>query len=135
MMEPNENDTSGEILFNAISETCIKILEDPTLVAEFESISKEFENYGIFQSEEVRIGIVRRIVNILALTMTNSSYHSINWYDTMLKKELSKQMQHFADAINLCNAEIRVLRKTIDDMKEQQRIEEIRKTTGISDIG
>ena len=112
----------GNVLFNAISEISIKILEDP-------AVSEQF----IVLAKELSAEAVKALINAMAIAMTYSAYHSIAFYDDLLKKELEKQFQNIGHHINLGKADmegyesvIKVLKTKIGEISEKLQIIELK---------
>jgi predicted HicB family RNase H-like nuclease len=114
-------------LFHEISETTIKILQDPIMNQYFAEIAKELK-------EET----VQQIVTVIAVCMTHSAYQAITFYDDLLKTELTKQFDNINHHINLSKADIEgikaafaILRKSQDEISKEIKINNFQKDNNI----
>lgn len=77
------------ILFNHIAESTINILQLPSIEKAFDSIAEKLDE-----------DTAQHLAEMIALSMVHSAYDAVAFYDGLLKKELDKQFNHFADKIN-----------------------------------
>ena len=103
-----ENTNPGYILYNAIANNSIEILSNPEVVNTFKKIA---ESVG----EEVS----KSLVEMLAIIITQASYQSLIFYDSMLKNELTEQFNHFAQHINSAKADVEAHHGVLKVFKQQ----------------
>ena len=113
-----EMNSLANVLFNGISETSIKILQDPEITKIFDIISKD-----------LKIDTVKALVNLLAVTMTYSAYNAINFYDDLLKVELKKNFENVVKRMNETTGTIvahhealEVFRKRLGEIENNTKI-------------
>jgi len=111
------------ILFNAITDMSVKILEDPVINQQFAVLAKEISNES-----------VNALITTIAIAMTHSAYNSIAFYDGLLKEELDKQFKNIGHHVNLLKADvdgyssvIKVMRTQIDDISKKLQVDAIKK--------
>lgn len=92
----DEKQEPGYLLFKAISESSIEILQQPSVVELFKKVS---ENIG----EDVS----KSLVELLAISMSHSAHNAIIFYDQMLKGELTRQFDHYGDHLNAIGGTVR----------------------------
>lgn len=115
-------------LYTSIAESSINILQNPDVVNIFKQISESIDDK-----------LSARIVELMAITMTQSAHNAILYYDDMLKKELNKQFEHIAHHVNLCRADVDghtavldTFRKRIGDVENKLKVSEFVKDNNIS---
>jgi hypothetical protein len=109
---PDSKDDKGaaNILFKQISETSIEILQTPEVEAMLDKIS---QNSGLNQNS------MSALVSLIAICMTHSAHNAILFYDDLLKKELTKQMDNISHHMNLCKADIEGIKGAIQIHQKQ----------------
>lgn len=112
-----EKQEPGYIIYNAIMNTTVKILQSQTMVEVFDKFAKQF---GPEMSKE--------LITALSLAMTHSSYNAIVLYDEMLKKEIQKAFDIQSDAINKIAASVNghqgaleIYKKRLEDVERAIR--------------
>lgn len=116
------------VLYNQIAESSIKILEIPAVVNIFAKLSKTL-------GEDMS----KSIVELFALTMTQSAHQAVLFYDDLLKAELTKQFDNIGEHVNKSQAElegikeaINVHRKKIGEIENRIKIDTFIKDNDIS---
>lgn len=124
----DEKHEAGYILYNQIAETNIKILSMPTTVEIFSKLS---ESLG----EEMS----RSLVELLAITMTQSAHQAIIFHDNLLKEEISKQFDNLVEHININHAEIaahtgaiKVFKAQLNEIQKKLQIDSFTNENGIT---
>lgn len=118
----DEKQEPGYILYNAISESSIEILKQPTVVKFFENISKDIgEDFS------------KSLVELLAICMSHSAYTAITFYDQMLKGELTKQFDHYGDHLNAIggtvkshDAVLEVFSKRLSELEKKNKLDSVK---------
>lgn len=115
------------MLYNQIAETSVKLLQLPEIVAAFAMLSK-----SIGEDE------AKTLVEVLALTMTQSAYQAICFYDELLKAELTKQFDNVGEHLNTTRADVEahsgvlaVFRKQLSEIQNKMKIETFTKENDI----
>lgn len=115
------------VLYNQITECTIQILQSPTVVDAFTMLS-----------EKLGDEVAGALVDIFAISMTNSAHQAVLFYDELLKKELTKSFDSVGHHINLAKADIQahtgaidVFRKRLDKLEQKQKIDKIKKDNEI----
>ena len=116
-----EMEEPGNVLFKAISEMCIKILQDSTINESFDIIGKE-----------LGVDATKALINVIAISMSHGSYNSILFYDDLLKKELHKQFDNVGDYVNKMKADLEGMKAVIKI--HQNQLSEINNKLQISDF-
>lgn len=98
----------GYMLYNQIAESSIKILELPEVVKAFAKLTETF-------GEETS----KSLVELFALTMTQSSYQAVLFYDSLLKEELGKQLDNIGVHLNGAKADIEGIKPALTVFKKQ----------------
>lgn len=118
----DEKQEPGYLLYQAISESSIAILQQPTVVKLFETISKD-----------VGEDLAKSLVELFAISMSNSAYNAITFYDQLLKGELTKQFDHYGDYLNATTATVKahdgvleVLNKRVSDIENNIKLREVK---------
>jgi hypothetical protein len=104
----------GTVLFNQITETSIGIIQTPEIE---ESLLTIATNMNMDQAS------IAALINIIAISMTNSAHQAILFYDDLLKKELTKQMDNVGHHINLGKTDSEAFKSVLQI--HQKRIDEI----------
>lgn len=122
-----ENDNPGYILYNAIANSSIELLKNDTVINTFKKLS-----------DKLGEDLSKSIVEMFAILLTQSSYQSVLFYDSLLKKELDIQFKHYTEHINIAKADIsahhdvlKVLRKQLNDIQDKLKIKEFEKENNI----
>ena len=117
----------GFILFNGISETSIKLLQDPEISKIFDILTKELKDES-----------VKALVNLLVLTMTHSAYNSIIFYDDLLKMEIRNQFDNIIHATNETMSTVaahhgvlEVFKKRIGEIEKKLQIDEFKSKNNV----
>lgn len=123
----DEKQEPAYILYQQIANSSITILQNPEIVKAFKDIS-----------EKVDEELSKNLVTLIAVAMTQSAHQAVLFYDAFLKKELDKQFEHIADAINKDRADInattsamQVFRERIGNLEKLTKIEEFQKQNNI----
>lgn len=116
----DELNEPGYVLFNNIAESSIRILQIPEVVKGFEKLSEKLGEDGS-----------KTLVELIALTMTQSAYQAILFYDDLLKNEITKQFDLYGNTINRTRADIdgqsaamNVFRKRLDKIEKDLKIKD-----------
>lgn len=124
----DEKREPGYILYNQIAEANIKILSMPATVEIFSKLS---ENLG----EEMS----RSLVELLAITMTQSAHQAIIFHDNLLKEEITKQFDNLVEYININHAEIsahtgaiKVFKAQLNEIQKKLQIDSFAKENGMT---
>lgn len=111
------------LLFDAISESSIAILQLPSIQEGFKHLSENITEDG-----------VKKLIEIMVIAMTHSAYNAITFYDGLLKEELIKQFDHYGDSLNSCigkvNAHegaIAVLKERVNSFIKEKQVDELNK--------
>ena len=109
------------VLFNAISNSSINILSDPTLQKLFDALKNELSEEGL-----------STLLALISIAMSHSAYSAIVFHDELLKQELSRQFDNIAEHINKgksdmgeAYARLSVLEKKVGDIINEMRIKNI----------
>lgn len=123
-----KNTNPGYVLYNAIASNSIELLKNDTVVNTFKKLA------GVVGED-----VSKDVVEMFAILMSQSAYQSILFYDAMLKQELDKQFNHFAEHINsqgavidAHNSVITVFKKHLDDIQTKLNLEDFEKTNHIT---
>lgn len=115
----------GTILFNQITEASIAIIQTPEIEKSLLTIAT---NMNMDQES------LTALINIIAISMTNSAHQAVLFYDDLLKKELTKQMDNTVHHINLGKADgeafksvLQIHQKKIDEISSILKIDKIKK--------
>lgn len=116
-LDPTDaKNTVGNVLFNAITELSIKIMQDPEIINSFKFIDSKITDIVNGKGDNASgLEICQRLVSMMAVCMSNSAYQAILFYDDLLKVELTKQFEAQAHHINLCKSDIEAC-KTVSEM-------------------
>ena len=124
MEKMNKEENPGSILLGNLTETILKILQNKELLEMF----KKLETQGLNPET------IKMLVNIIALVSTHAAYHSILFYDDLLKDELTKQFNSMAEFMNIMKADINgisgacvVYKTKIGELENKLKIDEISK--------
>lgn len=103
------------VLFNQISESSVKILENEAINQAVIELSKQI-------GEDASI----HLAELITIAMTNAAYYAVLSYDNLLKKELTKQFENVSHHINLSKSDIEghaavltVFRKRLSDIEDR----------------
>ena len=119
---PEEEENEPEfILLKKITETSIEILQLPTIVEGFKSISLLIGEDG-----------AKRVAEMIAVAMTHSATSAIMFYDEYLSAELEKQFSRYGDTLNETIAVVNGMNPAIEVLKT--RIAELEKKIALKDI-
>lgn len=122
-----ENDNPAFILYNSITKTSIELLQSESAIETFKKI-------------ESKIGedATKSMIEMFAIMLTQSSYDAVLTYDSLLKKELDKQFDHFAEHLNIAKADIEahqgaltVFRKQLNEIQTKLEISKIKNENNI----
>lgn len=122
-----ENEQRPEYdLYKAILASSIEMLKLP-------------ETEQVFNNLKDLIGDkTESLIDLFILSMTHSAYNAIVYYDSLLKEELSNQLDNIGKYINNLNADVTAMKsvikvhsKKIDDIKSSIEIEEFKKNINI----
>ena len=109
-------------LFNGIAETSIKILSMPTVASLINDIGDKLGD-----------DLAKRLTEALTICMTNSAYMAVNFYDDLLKDELTKQFKEVDQNFNKLSADINahtgvleVHNKKISDIEKKMTIDDLK---------
>lgn len=123
-----ERKEPGYILYNQIAETSVKLLQLPEVTNAFSSIAKSV-------GEETS----KLIVELMAITMTQSAYQAVCFYDDLLKEELTKHFQQIGECLNITRADVAghgsalaVFRKQLNEIQNKMKTEEFAKANNIT---
>lgn len=111
----------GYVIYNAISENVIKILQEDNVIKMFKEMSKYIPG-----------PCTQLLIELLAILMTNASYSSILFYDELLKKELINQFDNVGHHINLAKSDIEGIKSAMEVHRKQ--LSEISETLMINKI-
>lgn len=110
------------VLFNGIAETSIKILSMPTVATLINDIG-----------DKLGEDLAKRLTEALTICMTNSAYMAINFYDDLLKDELTKQFKEVDQNFNKLGADVNahsgvleVHNKKISDIEKRLTIDDLK---------
>lgn len=118
----------GYVLYNHITECTVNILQSPTVEAAFDMLSKKLGDEA-----------TKALIDVFAISMTNSAHQAVLFYDELLKKELTKSFDSVGHHLNLAKADIQahsgaidVFRKRLDDIDKTINVNKLKKDNGIS---
>jgi hypothetical protein len=124
LTEEEKKEEPDYLLYNAISETSISILQQESVIKLFEKISDKLGD-----------DITKSLIELMTLTMTHSAFNAIVFYDGLLKGELTNQFDHYGNHLNNTSAIVRshdsvleVFGKRITDLENKLKIDEINKS-------
>lgn len=110
------------LLYNAISESSIQILQQETVVNLFKYLSTKFDE-----------DVIKSIIELITLTMTQSAYNAIVFYDNLLKEELTNQFDNYGKHLNDTtaiakshDAVLQVFGQRITDLENINKIKNIK---------
>lgn len=116
------------VLFNNIAESSIRILQIPEVVNSFKKLSETLGEDGS-----------KTLVELLALTMTQSAHQAVLFYDDLLKSELTKQFDIYGNQLNQMMADIKgqsaamsVFRKRLDTIEKDTKIKDFSQKNNIT---
>lgn len=122
-----EQEEPGYLLYNQIANSMMDILKQPEITNGFVEIGKK-----------LGADISTTLVNIISIATVTASHNAIVFYDELLKKELTNQLQFFGGHLNECKADItayksvlEVFKKRLDTIEKQMKLDEIKKTGGL----
>jgi len=130
--EPNNpeeaNTDPAYVLYNTIANTSIELLQNEVVVKAFQKLASTTD------AETSKC-----MIEMFAILLTQSAYNAILFYDELLKQELTKQFNHFADNINENRATINghhsamlVFRKQLNEIASKLKIEQFAKENNIT---
>jgi len=126
--ESKENTNPSFILYDSIATSSISLLEDNAVVNTFKKIS---ESIG----EETS----KNLVELLVITMTQSAYNAIIFYDQLLKKELDTHFKAIANNMNILKADtdahhevLKVFKKQLGEIQNKSTLEEFKNDNHIT---
>ena len=109
----DEKQEPSFIIYNAIAENSINILQQPDVVELFKSISTKLDET-----------ISKSLVELIAVAMTQSAYNAILLYDDLLSKSLTDQFNDYNQIINKlaatvsgCNGALEVFKSRIGELE------------------
>ena len=124
----NENTDPAYVLYNAIADNSIELLRNETVINTFRKIA-----------DTVGEDVSKSIIEMMAILMSQSAYHAIVFYDTLLKKELDNQFNHFAAHINTNRADIdahsgvlKVFKQQLSTIQNSLKIEKFEEENNVT---
>lgn len=116
-------DPVGNVLFNQITESTIKIMQSP-----------EIEKSLVLIGENMKMDekSIAALINVIAIAMTNSAHQAILFYDDLLKAELGKQFDNVGHHINLGKADMEAFKSVLQ--VHQKQMNEIKTALKLADI-
>lgn len=116
-----EKQEPAYILYNKIAENSINILQLPTFVQGFKEIGEKFGE-----------DISKKLAEMMVIAMAHSAHSAITFYDDLLKKELSKQFEHFGKSLNTVigtvnghNGALTVFKTRLGNIEKKLKIEQL----------
>lgn len=113
MTQDEELQEPSYVLFNAIAETSIKLLETEPVIELFKALS-----------EKLGPDVTKKLIEALTMMLTNSAYEALTFYDELLKEELTKQFENIGDVFANIGADVKahngameVFKKRLDDLE------------------
>lgn len=123
-----EKQEPAYVLFSAIAETSINILQMPAVIETFDAVSAKIGDE-----------LTKKLIEAITLIMTNSAYQAVSFYDGMLKDELNKELDNISNSINMVAADVNahtgvleVFKARLDKFEKGNKIDEIKKEIGES---
>lgn len=124
--EPNRE--PAYVLYNMIANGSIELLQNESAIKAFQKLAEKTDG------ETAKL-----MIEMFAIMLTQSAYNAVVFYDELLKQELTKQFDHFADNINQNRAAISgqhgailVFKKQLDEIQSKLKIEQFAKENNIT---
>ena len=115
----SENTNPAYIIYKAISDSSIEMLQSKEVVDTFKVIANA-----------VGEDVSKKMVEMFAILLTQSAYSAVMFYDGLLSKVLESQFNHFAESINTNKADIeghhsalKVFKKQLGEIQNKLNIE------------
>lgn len=116
------------VLYNQIAESSIRILQLPEVVNIFAKLSSNIGD-----------DIAKALVELMALTMTQSAHQAVLFYDDLLKTELTKQFDNIGEHLNDTRAIVEghtgalsVFKTQLNEIQSKLKKDAFAKANGIS---
>lgn len=116
------------VLYNQIAESSIRIIQLPEVVNIFAKLS------GTLGDD-----IAKALVELMALTMTQSAHQAVLFYDDLLKAELTKQFDNVGEHLNGTRAIVEghtgalsVFKTQLNEIQSKIKKDAFAKANGIS---
>lgn len=109
------------VLFDAIAESSISILQTEGVLTAFQGIAPVLGKEG-----------TKSLIDLITIIMTQSSYYAILQYDEMLKSELDKHFDNIVNNINICKSDLDAYKATLQVFSRS--LNEIKKKLQIDDF-
>lgn len=117
----DEQQDPAYILYNAISNNSIEILNSPTIQSTFETMS-----------EKMGDDFTKKFIEMMVVIMTNSAHSAVVLYDEMLKKELTESFNKVGDGFSTVCADVNAHTGVLEIFKK--RLEIIEKKLNLNEI-
>lgn len=117
----DEKKEPGFLLYNAIIESSVEILQKEPVVKLFSELS------GVIGEDTSH-----KFVELLAICMSQSAYNAITFYDQLLKGEITMQFDHYGKHLNALGAEVNAHKGSLEVF--QKRLSDIENTIKINEV-
>ena len=121
--ELKDNDSDSSKLYMNIANTMVTLFSLDSVKTAYNKVSESLD-------EEASSDLLM----LLVLIITHASYNSIAAYDTLLKAELTDQLQKYGYQLNLTAATVNghtgvleVFKKRIGELEKKNKLDEIKK--------
>lgn len=126
--QDDENKDPAYVFYNAIANTSVELLQNPNVVDTFKKLANSL-------GEDV----TKSLIEMFAIMLTQSAYNAVIFYDSLLKSELAKQFNHFAEHLNMAKADInahkgalKVFRQQLGDIQTKLKIEKFQEENKVT---